>query len=247
MTLSNAQPVQFWPIDEDTFNDKEVDGITQVCFYPPWECSDQIIVQFTDTTGKTVKLRDGTNSADLVTFTEVSSGVYQAAFVPGEEGICDERIYLEIKEGSTVLAVSDLLDIRTTQECTKLITYANYTDFAGLVYGTVSPVTDFYLRIPAMLFRTVRPQEEEVHPLSDDTWVRVWSRVEKKMKLEIGFVPDYMHEKILLVLMHDRVRIDSLDWAQRDPYEKAEGNKRYPLERANVLLTDKEFIKRNLL
>lgn len=247
MILSNAQPVQFWETEEETFNNLEVDGITPVCFCQPWNCDDEIKVQFQAATGGSYALWDATNSVNLVSFTEDgATGVYNASFIPGVEGICDEKITLEIRNGGTV-AYSDLLDIRTSHDTTKLITYYNSSDFAGLVYEDASPITQFFLRVPAMLFRATRPQEEEVHPLSDDTFIRVWSRMEKKVKLEVGYVPDYMHEKLQLILMHDSVRIDGLYWVRRDPYEKAEGNRKYPLERANVLLTDKEFIKRNLL
>lgn len=247
MTISNAMPVQFWTESDDSFNNLEVCSIADVCFCQPWNCDDEIVVQFQHTPGGTFKLWDDTNETDLGTFSEVSTGVYQISFIPGEEDLCDESITLQIRDGSTVLATSDCLDIKTSHDCTKLITYSNRSDFAGLVYEDTSPVTDFYLRIPAILYRATRPQEEEVHPLSDDTWIRIWSRMEKKVKLEIGYLPDYMHEKIQLILMHDSVHIDSLSWAQRDPYEKVDVNRRYPLEKANVLLTDKDFIKRNLL
>jgi hypothetical protein len=65
--------------------------------------------------------------------------------------------------------------------------------------------------------------------------------------LEIGFLPNYMHQKIQLVLMHDNVTIDGKRWIRRDGYEKAEGNKRFPLKRASVWLHDKDFIKENQL
>lgn len=142
---------------------------------------------------------------------------------------------------------SDCIDIAEEHECTKLITYSNNSDFAGIVYDGISPVPEFHLRVPAMLFRATRPEEQEVHPLSNDEWLRVWSRMTKKMRLELGFMPDYMHEKLQLILMHDNVEIDGLSWKKRDPYELGEGNKRNPLMKASVLLTDKTFIKRNLI
>lgn len=142
---------------------------------------------------------------------------------------------------------SDCIDVRTEHECTKLITYSNNSDFAGIDYNAQSPSPEFNLRVPAMLFRATRPEEQEVHPLSNDEWIRVWSRMTKKKRLELGFMPDYMHEKLQLIFMHDNVEIDGLSWKKRDPYELIEGDKRNPLMKANVLLTDKTFIKRNLI
>jgi len=46
---SDAQPIQFWPINCDTFNQKEVAGVFSKCFCQPFECDDPIVVQFTDT------------------------------------------------------------------------------------------------------------------------------------------------------------------------------------------------------
>lgn len=48
MVLSDAQPVQFWPIECDTFNQHEADGVHHKCFSQPWECDDEIVVQFTN-------------------------------------------------------------------------------------------------------------------------------------------------------------------------------------------------------
>jgi hypothetical protein len=46
VTYSDAQPIQFWPVDCDTFNEEEVDGVFSKCFCQPFECDDEIAVQF---------------------------------------------------------------------------------------------------------------------------------------------------------------------------------------------------------
>lgn len=48
MTISNALPVQFWDEAEETFNEKQVCGIDQICWCMPWHCADTIPFQFTD-------------------------------------------------------------------------------------------------------------------------------------------------------------------------------------------------------
>lgn len=45
---SDAQPVQFWPINCDTFNQKEVQGVFHKCFCQPFECDDEIVIQLSD-------------------------------------------------------------------------------------------------------------------------------------------------------------------------------------------------------
>lgn len=47
--FSDANPVQFWPIDCLTYNENEVCGIHPKCWCHPWECDDEIPIQFTDT------------------------------------------------------------------------------------------------------------------------------------------------------------------------------------------------------
>jgi hypothetical protein len=142
---------------------------------------------------------------------------------------------------------SDCLDIRESQECTELMTYSNHKNFAGLVYEGFSPVPTFNLRVPVVFFHESFPQEEEVHPLSDDTWIRLNSRMERKKLFDIGYVPYYMHQKIQLILMHDNIEIQGEQWKKRDSYNIEEGSKRFPKPKATVLLTDKNFIERNVI
>lgn len=47
--ISDANPIQFWPVDCLTYNENEVCGIHPKCWCHPWECDDEIPTQFTDT------------------------------------------------------------------------------------------------------------------------------------------------------------------------------------------------------
>jgi len=51
MTLSDANPVQFWPIDCETWNESRPKGVHHYCFCQPFECDDHIQVQFSDDPG----------------------------------------------------------------------------------------------------------------------------------------------------------------------------------------------------
>lgn len=44
--VSDSQPIQFWPIDCDTYNEKQVCGVHPKCFCQPWQCDDEIKVPF---------------------------------------------------------------------------------------------------------------------------------------------------------------------------------------------------------
>lgn len=160
---------------------------------------------------------------------------------------------------------NEWLELEMNQpEDTVLISYTNNSDFAGLEYTGISPGPEFSIRIPAVFDRNNGPKTEEVHPLSNDTFIRIWSRLEKKRLLEIGHMPDYMHEKLNLIFMHDFIHVGKvnhvafvnnnqvgdnpgIDVVVRDPYEIADGDKRFPMRRASILLTDQDYIKRNLI
>lgn len=48
VTISDALPIQFWLNDCDTYNQKEVCGVHRKCFCQPWNCGDDISIQFVD-------------------------------------------------------------------------------------------------------------------------------------------------------------------------------------------------------
>lgn len=48
VTISDALPIQFWLNDCDTYNEKEVCGVHHKCWCQPWNCDDDLVIQFTD-------------------------------------------------------------------------------------------------------------------------------------------------------------------------------------------------------
>lgn len=157
----------------------------------------------------------------------------------------DFSIYSE--DSANIKAKSDCVSFRENHECSQLISYSNSKTFADLVFTDDTPSPNFYVRIPAVFFHEQYPQEEENIELSNENYVRLHSEIKRKKLLEIGYMPYYMHRKMNLILAMDDVTIDGEEWIKQDAYEIADGNKHYPLKRANVLLTDKNYIKRNIL
>lgn len=56
LIVSDAQPVQFWPVNCETFNEKQVSGVFSKCFCQPFQCDDEIAVQFLSTITGTVEV-----------------------------------------------------------------------------------------------------------------------------------------------------------------------------------------------
>lgn len=191
---------------------------------------------------------------ESVLLEDLNQYMYFIPLVFEDYNITDKQVHLEIIDAGSpgdspdeVLAYTDCISVKPAHACTILINISNNTDFAGLIYSDQSPRPSFNIRIPATFFHEVNPAEQEDIELSSEDIVRLYNKLEKKQKLDIGFLPYYMHTKVQLALMHDNVLIDEVYWLRRDEYQIAEGNRHYPLKRASVLLTDKNFIKENQL
>ena len=403
MTISNALPIQFWDEDDETFNDKEVCSVEPICFCQPFNCSDEIELQFLDSTYSAYNLLVYDSLGILlktIPFTEVSTGLWWLSFTPNEDdtpAICEKVIfkisaeydlpyetfqgslspwtnvdsgfenyswtyvaeaaqvtidnlgsnnprrskYLTVdwntfenvtyqirldfdittpgasinsdlkvyfsngssrdqaltfhlthtSEGSytitstfvaqhnyskievyilgagssdtwftfrlnsievgndvvDILKKSDCIELKDSHDCSTLITYSNSKTFADIDYPDQSPSPEFSIRIPAIFFEEAFPDEHEEIDLTDSKSVRLMNKEKRQKKLDIGFMPFYMHQKMKLILAHDDITIDGDSWMRAEPYEIQDGNKRYPLRKASVLLTDKNYIVRNVL
>jgi hypothetical protein len=81
------------------------------CFCQPWECDDEIKLQFTDSPGSNYSLLiydDQEQLLDSIDIDEISSGVYQIAFIPSETSpeVCDRLIQLRIQQNAGAQGVS---------------------------------------------------------------------------------------------------------------------------------------------
>jgi len=101
MTFSYALPVQFWLSNCETYNEYEAQGVHHVCWCQPWNCDDEIVIQFQDTAGQDLILI-AQNSENVPLFSqaiaEIQSGVYQTSFIPVNQGIDNQEIQLLITD-----------------------------------------------------------------------------------------------------------------------------------------------------
>jgi len=241
------------------FNYKVVTGVRTTTL-GTWNNSDLVVVYY----------RNGTEVSSQVLQTMANNTTYNGSFTTSESNFDaiglrvvfkynspfsgDWSIFVALFEpqslNNLVVAQSDCIDITTDNEidCSMLLEYSNSTDFAGLTFQDISPGLTFNLRIPAVFFEEEYPQEQEDLELSDDTIVTLWSKIEGKKLLDIGYMPFYMHKKLQMILMMDSITIDGIEYRKRDEYQiTAASSKRSALRRAQVLLSEKDFINRNLL
>lgn len=103
MTISDSIPIQFWLNGQETFNEKSVCGITkQDCFCQPFQCTDSINIQISDSESKNYALNIKDESGSLLVqlpLTSVLVGAtyyYSVEFTFTSQGICNENVQLEI-------------------------------------------------------------------------------------------------------------------------------------------------------
>lgn len=257
LQISNASPIQFWLNGDESFNQKEECSIYPVCFCQTIDPTDTLRLDIKDITdaANTLKVyKDDGSLWNTFNFASTGSDHHQYLLIIGANGdwntVLDRRLIFKIYSGATLLAFSDCVEITSNDDftCTKLISYSNSSDFGGINFPDFSPPATFYIRIPAVFFDEQYPQEQEDLELSSDEIITLWSKIEGKKLLDIGYMPFYMHLKLQMILMMDSVSIDGIYWRMRDPYQiTPPSSKRSALRRAQVILSDRDFIDRNLL
>lgn len=174
--------------------------------------------------------------------------VYTASWTPIDSDVCNTKVALQIEntDESTISAKTDCIEIRESWECTNVVTYSNNRNYAGLAYTDVSPDQQFSIRVPSRFFHEQNPEEDEVMQLSS-SFVNTSSTIQAKKLFEVIHAPYYWHRKLQLIFKHSYVEIDDQVWIKQDGYEINEGNKRASLKSAQVWLTEKDNLQRNVL
>lgn len=388
VTISDLNPIQFWQADCDTYNEKEVCGVHHKCWCQPWECDDELVIQFTDPEVSDYSLRvlneegdvidtvpfavtefeedifadlpfsiwtneagpdnnpwtTGTNpnvtfssegtseqsdflrvpivippgvytitytgsfgvvgslrfmfrnnglnvgnatrsnifgngsvnitvtettddfiiytsigiaSNTNVTFNSISSititrdPIFTASYTPSlaSPSICGEKVRFEIVDNASpdsIVAKSDCIDIQQNHSCTTLIEYSNNRNFAGITFESVSPEVSFKTRVPAIFFHERFPEEDNVIQLTD-RMVKTSGTVRSQRLFETDYMPYYMHKKLQLIFKLQTILIDGLEWTKEDAYEIQDGERRWPVKKGKVYLTEKNYLQRAVL
>lgn len=149
----------------------------------------------------------------------------------------------------SALAKSDCLDVRLSFDDdfpTELIEYSNARNFAGLIYSDISPDASFNIRVPCRFFHEVNPEQDEAIELTSSV-ITTSGELKSQKLLEIQPAPYYFHKKLQLILKHQNLTINGVDYQKEEKYEVIEGSKRWPLKQATCLLTEKNSVIRNVI
>lgn len=157
MTLSDALPVQFWQSGCKTYNETVPKGVHEKCFCAPWNCDDEIRIQFKEDLSPDadyyllVKDSNSEYLANLI-FSEISAGIHSRSFSPETEGICDDVISLEIADDADIqrmLAPSSWDDAGNAFDSKGASTFSHACTSGGANASANTPLT-----IPATNERT---------------------------------------------------------------------------------------------
>jgi hypothetical protein len=111
MEISDALPVQFWLTGCATFNEHHAPGVFHKCFCAPWECDDEIRIQFKDDPAQNYSLEIYDIEDQLLgsaSIEETYVGVYEIILNLAEDSpdVCDQLIYFQIKRNQGLQGVT---------------------------------------------------------------------------------------------------------------------------------------------
>lgn len=111
MEISDALPVQFWLTGCATFNEHHAPGVFHKCFCAPWECDDEIRIQFKDDPSQNYSLEIYDIEDQLLgsaSIEETYVGVYEIILNLAEDSpdVCDQLIYFQIKRNQGLQGVT---------------------------------------------------------------------------------------------------------------------------------------------
>lgn len=104
------------------------------------------------------------------------------------------------------LNVSNCINLRTTHTCTLLFYAVNLDNAFGFDY--VSGSLRHYLRLEAKIELVGFPEEVEEYRFSDNSRQLLFAMSERLWEVRITDAPDYIHECLRIMRLHDTFQID---------------------------------------
>jgi hypothetical protein len=255
MVYSDAQPVQFWPVECETYNEHSPDGVFYQCYQHQWQNSDELVFQFTDDvlTPEDYEIVAVTQAdvqiavAPFVATVMTDRVVYFATLQADEDGFSNTLVYFVIRfVGGSNIAKSDGHNFVSAVGDSILMTYYNHINVFGLIYEDASPDLQFKLRIPAIFYHQRFPEEDEVMELTSEL-VTLNGSMRRQRLLDTDYLPYYIHEKIKLALKHQFVLIYNKFWTKQESYDIQDGNRMHPEKKAKCWMSETEYMQRSVL
>lgn len=123
-----------------------------------------------------------------------------------------------INEDGTIVFISNPFFYSTDTEFSLCEYYCYETQF-GFEYGTSGATYPNKIRLPLRLHAVQYPQEEKVYVDGNGVRHTLFAKIDKEFELETEYLPDDIHEKIVVMLAHDIVKIETIQVAKSAGYE----------------------------
>lgn len=129
-----------------------------------------------------------------------------------------------------------------------LIRYKSFKNFAGIVYPNDG--TYFSIRIPGVFYHQRFPTEQKGIELSNSREINTGSVLKLQKLLSIQDAPYYIHNKLILILQHavsGSVVINNVEWTVEETYTLEDGDPMHEMRQANIFLTRRNYVDRNVI
>lgn len=132
------------------------------------------------------------------------------------------------------VAYTDHINIKVNHPKTRLFSYSNDIEYAGLDY---TDNQNFHIRVKSKFYDIEEVEENESEDFSDGSTEKISSSTKEGKLLETYDMPPYMHRKIRRVLQHNSIYIENQAWVKEGSYETTKIHEKYAFFDGKTLLT----------
>jgi hypothetical protein len=101
--------------------------------------------------------------------------------------------------------------------------------------------------IDANMWQSKQPMTYEDIEIAPGEFTRLTNAINKETKLETNYVPSYAHDHLQHFIMQDNLKIQGVDYIQRNDYSYDYSNRHFGLAKGMITLTERKSIYRNTI
>lgn len=139
---------------------------------------------------------------------------------------------------------SACISIKTSHDCTLLLLAQNNDNAFGFDYSTASGIMRHYVRVKAKLNPAAYPEEVEDYRFSNNERALLYALTEKEYQVVLTDQPEYIHDCIRHMRLHDIFKIDGTEYVRSGEYG-FKPRKTSKLAQASFNVKDKTGIANN--
>jgi hypothetical protein len=163
-------------------------------------------------------------------------------FVANFGSVADGIYYMKIRGfdefGNELTAVSEPIDLKTTQPDAVFIRFTNNDNAYDVDYTTG---IIHKLRVKANNFKRFTGSDKEVSRNTDGTLNNLSNKPRRVIELEFYDLPPYMHEKLAIAFEHDFAFVNEIQYVTEEGYNEPQYITRYSLSNSTIRLEQAQW------